>query len=87
MPTYDYQCEQCGHNMEVFQSMSDVSLTLCPQCKKEGLRRLVGGGLGVIFKGSGFYVNDSKAGKSTTSKPAATPPTRKAKILNNGRIS
>lgn len=68
MPTYDYECKDCGHTFEQFQSMSDDALTTCPTCGKETLRRLIGGGMGIIFKGSGFYVNDAK-GKSPTAGP------------------
>jgi len=66
MPTYDYECRSCGYRFETFQSMSDDSLTICPDCGKEQLRRLISGGTGVIFKGSGFYVNDSRKSSSTT---------------------
>jgi len=61
MPTYDYECSKCGHRFDAFQSMSDEPLTVCPACKKHALRRLIGGGMGVIFKGSGFYATDSRA--------------------------
>lgn len=85
MPTYEYACPKCGHQFEQFQSMRDEPLKKCPQCKKAGLKRLVGGGAGLIFKGSGFYITDyknkgmkkeggeSKAGESkpsTDSKPS-----------------
>ncbi|MDC7225107.1 MAG: zinc ribbon domain-containing protein, partial [Spirochaetales bacterium] len=63
------ECKECGYTFEKFQSMTEDSLTTCPNCEKESLRRLIGGGMGVIFKGSGFYVNDAK-GKSSTSGPA-----------------
>ncbi|MDC7221863.1 MAG: zinc ribbon domain-containing protein [Spirochaetales bacterium] len=69
MPTYDYECKECGYTFEKFQSMTEDSLTTCPECHKETLRRLIGGGMGIIFKGSGFYVNDAK-GKSSTSGSA-----------------
>ena len=62
MPTYDYECTKCGHTFEAIQSMSDDALAKCPSCGKNGLRRLIGGGLGVIFKGSGFYVTDNRSG-------------------------
>ena len=65
MPTYEYECKSCGHNFEAFQSMSDAPLAECPQCGRE-LRRLINGGSGVIFKGSGFYVNDKNKGTSKT---------------------
>lgn len=70
MPTYDYECKNCGHQFEYFQSMAEDPLTTCPDCQTDSLRRLIGGGMGVIFKGSGFYVNDAKKSAST-SKPLA----------------
>ena len=65
MPTYDYLCQDCGHAFEAFHSMKDDPLTDCPSCKGK-VKRQFGGGAGIIFKGSGFYVNDSKK----TSEPA-----------------
>lgn len=80
MPTYEYLCPKCGHAFEQFQSMRDEPLKKCPKCRKAGVKRLVGGGAGLIFKGSGFYITDYKksagsggeksAGKAE-SKPAA----------------
>ena len=58
MPTYDYECDGCGHTFEEWQSFKDDHLTTCPKCKKKKLRRLFGGGAGIIFKGSGFYETD-----------------------------
>lgn len=60
MPTYEYACSKCGHHFEQFQSMRDVPLRKCPSCKKLALKRLIGGGAGLIFKGSGFYITDYK---------------------------
>lgn len=60
MPTYDYKCSNCGHEFEIFQSMKDDKLTKCPECKKETLKRLIGSGGGLIFKGTGFYLTDYK---------------------------
>jgi putative FmdB family regulatory protein len=60
MPTYDYVCDSCSHEMEVFQSMSADRLTTCPECEEESLRRKIGTGAGIIFKGSGFYETDYK---------------------------
>ncbi len=78
MPTYEYECKSCSHTFEVFQSMSDQPLKECPKCGNE-VRRLIFGGAGVIFKGSGFYVTDK--GKNTTaaaSKPSADKKTQKS---------
>ncbi|MDR2717231.1 MAG: zinc ribbon domain-containing protein [Treponema sp.] len=69
MPTYEYECKSCSHNFEVFQSMNDDPLKDCPKCGQE-IRRLIFGGSGVIFKGSGFYVTDknkNSSGKSDKS--------------------
>ena len=60
MPTYDYACESCGHEFEAFHSMNADSLTDCPECTKPSLKRLVGQGAGIIFKGTGFYETDYK---------------------------
>jgi putative FmdB family regulatory protein len=65
MPTYEYKCKSCGHAFEVVQSMSDAPLKDCPECGKE-VRRVINGGSGIIFKGSGFYVTDKKGGSSST---------------------
>ena len=58
MPTYSYVCDACGHGFERFQSMNDDPVTVCPSCGKQHVRRLIGGGTGLIFKGSGFYATD-----------------------------
>ncbi|HET7536362.1 MAG TPA: FmdB family zinc ribbon protein [Candidatus Didemnitutus sp.] len=80
MPTYEYECTKCGHEMEAFQSMKDAPLKKCPSCGRPALRRKVGGGAGLIFKGSGFYITDYKkrsggATESAASKPASTKST------------
>ncbi len=61
MPTYEYKCTKCGHTFEAFQSIMDKPLTKCPVCKS-AIRRVINGGMGVIFKGSGFYSTDNKRG-------------------------
>ncbi len=66
MPTYQYACTECGHSFEQFQSFSEDALTVCPVC--DGKLRKLFNAVGVVFKGSGFYRNDSR---STTS--SATP--------------
>lgn len=70
MPTYDYECTSCGHAFEAFQSMSEEPLSECPECGK-AVRRLIGGGVGIIFKGSGFYATDSKSGGKRTGGSAS----------------
>jgi putative FmdB family regulatory protein len=59
MPTYEYECLDCGHHFDAFQHMADEPLSECPECGKK-VRRVLSGGYGVIFKGSGFYKNDSR---------------------------
>ena len=62
MPTYDYQCQTCGHEFEVFQSMNARKLTKCPEEDCSGkVKRLLGTGAGLIFKGSGFYETDYRS--------------------------
>lgn len=65
MPTYDYRCTKCGHAFEAFQRMTDEPLSRCPKCKG-AVRRMIGGGMGVIFRGSGFYTTDYKKSSSLT---------------------
>ena len=60
MPTYDYICNECKKMFEYFQTMSAKPLTDCPACKKNSLRRIISGGTGLIFKGSGYYLTDYK---------------------------
>lgn len=68
MPTYDYVCDNCGYEFEYFQSMTEPVLTDCPQCKQKNcVRRLIGCGAGIIFKGSGFYETDYKRKSSSPS--------------------
>jgi putative FmdB family regulatory protein len=71
MPTYEYECRSCSHSFEAFQSMAEDPLSSCPECGGP-VRRLIGGGTGIIFKGSGFYVNDSRK-SSSGSVPASAP--------------
>jgi putative FmdB family regulatory protein len=61
MPTYDYVCDGCGHAFELFQSMTDPVKKTCPKCSKKKLRRLIGAGGAIVFKGSGFYKTDYRS--------------------------
>ena len=80
MPTYDYRCSACGHEFEEFQSITAEPFVLCPHCGKNTLRRVLGAGAGMIFKGSGFYLTDYKksggpsSGKNTGKKPEGSSP-------------
>jgi len=67
MPTYEYECKSCKHTFDVFQSMRDEPVKICPECGKE-VRRLINGGNGIIFKGEGFYVTDKKGGAAKIDK-------------------
>src|SRR3954468_11521648 len=84
MPTYEYKCTACGHAFERFQSIKAAPIKKCPECGKSKVKRLIGMGAGLLFKGSGFYITDyrgdsySKAAKadaapttSSDTKPAA----------------
>lgn len=78
MPTYQYECEACGHAFEILQTMTEAKLRKCPKCAKFKLSRLIGGGSGLIFKGSGFYQTDYKkssapAGESKTETKTEPP--------------
>ena len=68
MPTYDYICNNCEKMVEYFQSMSDAPKKECPECKKNSLRRVISGGTGLIFKGSGYYLTDYKNKKTQSSE-------------------
>src|SRR5258707_7464770 len=61
MPTYDYICDACNHEFEAFESIKADPQTVCPQCQEPTLRRKIGGGAAIIFKGSGFYQTDYRS--------------------------
>ncbi|MFD7747631.1 FmdB family zinc ribbon protein [Streptomyces sp. NPDC059698] len=69
MPTYQYQCTECGEGLEAVQKFTDDALTVCPNC--DGRLKKVFSAVGIVFKGSGFYRNDSR-GSSSSSTPAST---------------
>ncbi|MER5809750.1 FmdB family zinc ribbon protein [Streptomyces sp. NPDC002033] len=70
MPTYQYQCTECGEGLEAVQKFTDDALTVCPNC--DGRLKKVFSAVGIVFKGSGFYRNDSR-GASSSSTPASKP--------------
>jgi putative FmdB family regulatory protein len=84
MPTYDYVCMECDHAMEAFHAMSAPPLKDCPACGKPGLKRKIGTGAGLLFKGSGFYITDYRsdsyksAAKSEQSGGKADAPAAKS---------
>lgn len=91
MPTYDYRCDACGYEFELFQQMSAPVKKKCPECSKLKLKRLIGTGSGVMFKGSGFYETDyrsdsykkaAKADREST-KPEEKKPEAKKKSETN----
>ena len=83
MPTYEYECDACGHAFEELQSITAPAIRKCPKCRKLRVRRIISGGAGLIFKGSGFYETDYKrprrggakpsSGESETAAPAKEP--------------
>jgi putative FmdB family regulatory protein len=77
MPTYSYRCKSCEHHFEEWQKISDDPLVTCPSCGKNGLVRVIGGGAGLIFKGSGFYLTDYKKNSSTTKSEGTERKTEK----------
>ncbi|MCC5788955.1 MAG: zinc ribbon domain-containing protein [Opitutales bacterium] len=92
MPTYDYICDSCGHDLEVFQSMKDDPLKDCPSCGQPALRRRIGAGAGLIFKGSGFYITDYKkdqkggskdSGEKTNAEPSAKKSSTESKVADS----
>ena len=85
MPTYEYVCEKCGHPFETFQSMKDPPLKVCPKDKcaqkrwgKGKVKRLMGAGAGLIFKGSGFYITDYRSEKYKQAAKSDTAPSAPA---------
>ncbi len=90
MPTYGYRCESCGHEFEEFQSIKAEPIEVCPQCRRAKVRRLIGTGAAVLFKGSGFYETDyrsktyTQAAKAEKSAPAAGSSDGSSTASSNG---
>lgn len=78
MPTYDYACGACGHRFERMQPILSAPLRSCPKCKRRKVKRLIGGGGGLLFKGSGFYITDYRS-KGYAEKAKADAPPEKPK--------
>ncbi|MFW6155366.1 MAG: FmdB family zinc ribbon protein [Planctomycetota bacterium] len=74
MPTYEYVCDACGHRFERFQSITAPAARKCPECGKMKLRRLIGNGAGIIFRGSGFYQTDYRSSSYNKAASAETKP-------------
>jgi putative FmdB family regulatory protein len=87
MPTYDYECDACGHTFEEFQSMKEEPLKVCPQCKKKKLRRLFGTGAAILFKGSGFYQTDYRSDTYKAAAKADQESAKPASTESNGTKS
>ena len=91
MPTYDYECDSCGHEFELFQSITDEAKRKCPECGKLKLRRLFGTGAAVVFKGSGFYQTDYRSDSykkaAAKEKGARESKAAKGKSTSDGKSS
>jgi putative FmdB family regulatory protein len=85
VPTYQYACTECGHAFEQFQSFSDDALTECPECR--GRLRKVFNAVGVVFKGSGFYRNDSRDKKSSTLSSESKSESKTESTSDSGKSS
>jgi putative FmdB family regulatory protein len=78
MPTYEYQCTACGHAFEKFQSIKSAPIKKCPNCGKVKVKRLIGMGAGLLFKGSGFYITDYRGDSYNKAAKADVAPTAPA---------
>ena len=87
MPHYDYRCDECGHELELFQRISESPRRKCPECGRQRLRRLIGGGAGVLFKGSGFYQTDYKSSAGNTAAGSAPTESSGKTTESSGKTS
>ena len=87
MPTYDYECNHCGHAFECFQTISETPLRKCPECGKRQLNRLFGTGAAVMFRGSGFYQTDYRSDSYKKGAEAEKKVTTTDSTGGNGKSS
>lgn len=85
MPTYEYHCDSCGKDFEVFQQITAAAIKKCPHCGKRSVRRLIGAGAGVIFKGSGFYKTDYRSDSYRKAAEKDKPADKSAKDSTKGK--
>lgn len=83
MPTYEYGCHGCGHEFEVFQSIKAEPLSVCPKCHGNQVQRLISGGGGLLFKGSGFYITDYRSSDYQSKAKAEAAPVTKSEDKPN----
>jgi putative FmdB family regulatory protein len=86
LPTYDYICDACGHEFEAFESIKADPQTICPACHEQKLRRKIGAGAAILFKGSGFYQTDYRSASYQERAKADKPPDA-AKPATDGATS
>ncbi|MGH7137056.1 MAG: FmdB family zinc ribbon protein [Pirellulales bacterium] len=86
MPTYDYVCDACDHKFELFQPITAEPEKKCPECKKRKLRRLIGPGAAIVFKGSGFYQTDYRS-ESYKKRAEADKPATESKSESSSKSS
>jgi putative FmdB family regulatory protein len=87
MPTYDYICDSCGHEFEAYESIKAEPLTDCPECKINQLRRKIGPGAAILFKGSGFYQTDYRSESYKKAEKAEKASNEPAKPASDGTSS
>lgn len=87
MPTYEYVCNACEHQWELFQSMKEKPAKKCPECGKNKAERLIGTGAGIIFKGSGFYLTDYRSESYKSGAAADKPAETKSESSSDSKSS
>ena len=88
MPTYEYKCVNCGHSFEIFQNITAAPISDCPNCCRNNLKRLIGTGSGIIFKGTGFYQTDYRSSsyqKAVTNDSSGVSVSKENKTPDGGK--